>query len=92
MKYRFNVAVRTLAAPVNLTIQAKDKSGSVVHSQTTAIPAAFFQQYSSHDFLNGFDIGPDSTIVIQADGQALFVGNVVDNITNDGSAQYVVAR
>jgi len=91
-KYRFNVAVRTLASPVNLTIQVKDKSGDVVHSQTTTVPAAFFQQYSSHDFLNAFDIGPDSTIVIQADGQALFVGNVVDNITNDGSAQYVVAR
>ena len=91
-KFRFNIGVRTFAAPVTLTINVKDSDGNVVHSQTTGVAAGFFQQYSSHDFLNGFDIGPNSTIVIQSDGQVLFFGAGVDDITNDPSVQFVIAR
>lgn len=91
-KYRFNVGVRTFAAPVHLTIQVKDASGNVVHSQTTALDANFFQQYSAHEFLNGFDIGGNTTIVIQSDGQALFYGALTDGVTNDPSVQFAVAK
>jgi hypothetical protein len=84
--------VRTFASPVTLTIQVKDKNGSVVHSQVTALGAAFFQQYSAHDFLNGFDIGPDESIVIESTGQALFYGALTDDVTNDPSVQFAVAK
>jgi hypothetical protein len=91
-RYRFNVGVRTFASPVTLAIQVKDKNGSVVHSQVTALGAAFFQQYSAHDFLDGFDIGPDESIVIESTGQALFYGALTDDVTNDPSVQFAVAK
>lgn len=87
-KFRFNVGIRTLGGPVGVAVSVKDASGTVVHSVSSVFPANFFTQLSSRDFLGGFDLDADDTLVITfSDGAAIFYGATTDNVTNDPSVQ-----
>ena len=91
-RFRFHVGARTFARAVHLQITVRDGNGNVVHTQQTTLGAGYFQQLAAHDFLNGFDIGPNHSIVIDADGPALFYGATTDNTTNDPSVRVVLLR
>jgi len=87
-RYRFNVGIRTLGGPVGVAVSVKDASGTVVHTVSKVFPANFFAQFSSRDFLGGFDLDADETLVItSSDGAAIFYGATTDNVTNDPSVQ-----
>jgi hypothetical protein len=89
-KYRYNVGVRTLGKPVSVSVAVKDVDGNVVHSKSHDYPANYYTQLSGTDFLGGFAIGPDDTLVITfSGGPAIFYGATVDNVTNDPSAQFM---
>ena len=92
VRFRFHVGARTFARAVHLTITVRDADGNVVHTQETSLGAGYFQQLAAHDFLNGFDIGPNNSIVIESDGPALFYGATTDNTTNDPSVRVVLLR
>jgi hypothetical protein len=87
-RYRFNVGIRTLGGPVGVAVSVKDASGTVLHTGSSVFPANFFTQLSSRDFLGGFDLDSDETLVITfSGGAAIFYGATTDNVTNDPSVQ-----
>jgi hypothetical protein len=88
-RFRFNIGIRTLDAPVSLTATVRDSNGNVLHTITHSYDANVFVQTSSTDFL-GFSLGNDQSIEITFTGGGLIVyGATVDNITNDPSAQFM---
>ena len=89
-KYRLNMGVRTLDGPVGVSISVKDASGAVVHTASHVYPANSFWQLSVHDFLGGFDIDANDSLVITfSNGRAIFYGATTDNVTNDPSVQFL---
>jgi len=89
-KYRYNVGIRTIGGPVGVFVSVKDHHGDVVHTSSSTYPADSYTQLSAHDFLGGFDLDPDETLVITfSGGRAIIYGATVDNITNDTSVQFM---
>ncbi len=92
-RYRYNVGVRTLDAPVSVRVDVLDPSGAVVHTVSRTYVAGFFQQTSVADFTGGFPLGNNHALKITFTGGALIVyGATVDNATNDPSAQFLAYR
>jgi hypothetical protein len=89
-KFRLNIGVRTLSAPVSLTVIVKDPSGATLTTVTKTYPANYFEQKTSADFLGGFVLGDNNSIQITFSGGGLILyGAVADDITNDPSAQFL---
>jgi hypothetical protein len=88
--FRYNIGLRTLDHPVSVTATVKDSSGNTLTSVTHTYPANYFQQQSATDFLNGFVLGDDDSIVISfGGGKLILYGATADNTTNDGSVQFL---
>ena len=92
-RFRYNVGVRTLDAPVHVTVDVLDPSGAVVHAASRTYLPNFFQQTSVADFTGGFPPGDGQALKITFTGGPLIVyGATVDNVTNDPSAQFLAYR
>jgi hypothetical protein len=88
--YRYNVGLRTVAAPVHVTVRVLDSSGATVHTVERDYPAEYFVQTTATDFLEGFVVGDSHSFRITFSGGGLILyGATVDNTTNDPSAQFV---
>jgi hypothetical protein len=89
-RFRLNIGIRTLNAPVSVTATVRDYSGEIITSLTKSYPANYFEQTTSAVFLGGFPLGNNDSIQITFSGGGLIVyGAVADNITNDPSAQFL---
>jgi hypothetical protein len=89
-RFRFNIGIRTVGAPVSVTATVLDSGGTAVASVTHSYPANYFEQKSSADFLGGFVLGNDHSIQITFSGGGLIVyGATADDVTNDPSAQFM---
>ena len=89
-RYRYNVGVRTLDAPVHVNVTVLDAAGTEVHAASHDYPANYFVQTTVTDFLNGYVIGNGHSLRITFSGGPLVVyGATVDNTTNDPSAQWM---
>ena len=88
--FRYNVGLRTVGAPVHVSVAVLDASGAEVHLANHDYPADDFVQTTVTDFLDGFAIGDNSTLRITFSGGGLIIyGATVDNTTNDPSAQFM---
>jgi hypothetical protein len=88
--YRYNVGLRTIDAPVHVTVTVLDSSGATVHTVNHDYPANYFVQATVTDFLDGFVIGNSFSLRITFSGGGLIIyGATVDNVTNDPSAQFM---
>jgi hypothetical protein len=89
-RYRFNIGIRTIGGPVGVSVIVKNPDGDVIHTFSTVYPADFYTQVSAHDFLGGFDLGEnDSIVVTYSNGRAIIYGATTDNVTNDPSVQFM---
>lgn len=90
VRYRYQIGVRTIGGPVEVSVTVKDHKGDVVHTFTKTYGADSFVQLTVHDFLGGFDIEPDDSLDIGfSGGGAIIYGATTDNVTNDPSAQFI---
>ena len=88
--FRYNVGLRTVGAPVHVSVQVLDASGATVHNADHDYPADYFIQTTVTDFLGGFVIGDNFTLRVTFSGGGLIIyGATVDNTTNDPSAQFM---
>lgn len=88
--FRYNVGLRTVGAPVHVSVSVRDASGAEVHTVGHDYPADYFIQTTVTDFLDGFAIGDNYSLYITFSGGGLIVyGATVDNTTNDPSAQFM---
>lgn len=88
-RFRYNIGLRTLSAPVTLTATVRNTAGGVVHTVSRSYPKDFFLQSSVTGFL-GFSLANNQSIQITYQGGGLIVyGATVDNTTNDPSAQFL---
>ena len=89
-RFRYNVGLRTVGAPVHVSIQVLDASGAEVHLADHDYPADYFIQTTVSDFLGGFAVGDNFSIRVTFSGGGLIIyGATVDNTTNDPSAQFM---
>ena len=89
-KYRMNVGIRTIGGPLGISVTVKDEKGNVLHTFQHDYAADTFYQLSAKDFLGGFDIGPNQTLVVTfSNGGAIIYGATTDNVTNDPSIQFL---
>lgn len=89
-KYRLNIGIRTIGGPVSVSVSVKDHGANVVRTFSQSYPADSFTQLSVHDFLGGFDLDANETLVITfSGGGAIIYGATTDNVTNDPSVQFM---
>jgi hypothetical protein len=89
-KYRMNIGIRTIGGPVGISVQVKNENGDVVHTFQHDYAANTFFQLTTKDFLGGFDIDANQTLVITfSNGGAIIYGATTDNVTNDPSIQFL---
>ena len=89
-KYRMNIGIRTIGGPVGISVSVKNENGDVVHTFQHNYAADTFYQLSAKDFLGGFDIDANETLVITfSGGGAIIYGATTDNVTNDPSIQFL---
>ncbi len=89
-RFRYNVGLRTVGAPVHVSVRVRDASGAEVHTAEHDYPADEFVQTTVTDFLGGFAIGDNFSLHVTFSGGGLIVyGATVDNTTNDPSAQFM---
>ena len=87
--FRFNIGIRTLNSPVDVTASVRNSAGTVLHTVTHTYEENVFVQTSSTAFL-GFTLGNDQSIELAFTGGGLIAyGASVDNVTNDPSAQFL---
>jgi len=87
-RFRFNVGIRVLGPnPISLLIDVEDPQGNLVHTVTRTYPAGTFQQQSVTDFLDGFEIGNNFSLLMRTGGPVILYGATVDNRTNSPSLQ-----
>lgn len=85
IRFRFNIGIRTLFSPVDLTATVRDSAGVIVRTITKHYVPIFFEQTDAASFL-GVPLGPDQSIQIRIDsGRAIVYGVMADNTTNDPS-------
>jgi hypothetical protein len=89
-RYRYNVGLRTVNAPVHVNVTVLDSAGATVHTVSHDYPADYFVQTTVTEFLDGFVIGDSDSLRITFSGGGLIIyGATVDNVTNDPSAQFM---
>lgn len=86
--FRMNIGVRTLAAPVLLTVTVRDAAGAVAATVPKFFPATYHEQQAASAFLNGLPLpaGGSITALVEA-GNVVVYGATVDNRTGDPSLQ-----
>jgi hypothetical protein len=89
-RFRYNVGLRTVGAPVHVNVRLRDSAGVEIHSVAHDNPADYFVQSTVTDFLDGFAIADGQWLEITFSGGGLIIyGATIDNTTNDPSAQFM---
>ena len=89
-RFRYNVGLRTVGAPVHVNVRLRDSAGVEIHSVAHDYPADYFIQSTVTDFLDGFAIADGQWLEITFSGGGLIIyGATIDNTTNDPSAQFM---
>jgi hypothetical protein len=84
---RFNVGVRTLAAPTSITFRLHDVNGAELHSSSRLFPANYFQQFTAAELV-GMTPSANQSIVLTIDsGSAIAYGAALDNETGNATLQ-----
>jgi hypothetical protein len=87
--YRYNVGVRIIGAPVDVTVEVLSPAGAVVHTRTRTYTVNTFQQTGADDFAGvTLENGQNLRVTAPRDRLILY-GATVDNVTNDPSAQFL---
>jgi hypothetical protein len=90
-KYRINLGVRTLDGETRVEYDLYDSVGTLRSSTTKTYAANFFQQVDFNS-LFGVSFQPGDTIqVVQQGGRSFVYASVIDNTSNDPSAQIAKA-
>ena len=90
VKYRYQIGARTIDGQVGVSVSVKDASGAVVHTTSWILHANAYYQFTVEDFLGGFSLDANDSIVITySGGRAIFYGATTDNVTNDPSVQFM---
>lgn len=90
-KYRMNVGVRSLDGDTIVEFDLFDQNGGLRSSVIRNFPPNYFQQTDFRSLFGG-DFQPgDSITVIQRAGRAFVYGSIIDNTSNDPSAQIAKA-
>jgi len=86
-KYRMNIGVRTLNGPTQIEFDLFDSGGGVRATVTNNYPANYYKQTDFHS-LFGVDPQAGNTInVVMRQGSGYVYGSIIDNTSNDPSAQ-----
>ena len=87
-RFRLNIGYRTLDRGATLAITVRNRDGAVVKTLEKTIPATYFRQVGSSDFLDGLALtGGESISIVVTQGSAFVYGAMTDNVTNDPSVQ-----
>jgi len=90
-KYRMNIGVRSLDGDTQIEFDLFDQNGGLRAALTKTYLPNYFQQSDFKSFF-GVDFQPgDSIMVVMRQGQAFVYGSIVDNNSNDPSAQLAKA-
>ena len=86
--FRMNIGVRTLNAPVLMTVTVRDAAGVIAATVPKFFQATYHEQQAATAFLNGLPLpaGGSTTVLVEA-GSAIVYGATVDNRTGDPSLQ-----
>jgi hypothetical protein len=93
--FRMNVGVRTLGAPVTMSVGRWSSSGGFLAGTniTRTYPANYFEQTTAQAFAGLTSLAADGLLTIQVNaGQAIIYATITDNRTNDSSMQIAVPR
>jgi hypothetical protein len=88
--FRMNVGVRTLGAPVTMSVARLAASGGFLATPNIIknYPANFFEQKSALEFAGLSALGSDGILRIQVSGgKAIIYASITDNRTNDSSIE-----
>ncbi|PYQ28881.1 MAG: hypothetical protein DMF56_14510 [Acidobacteria bacterium] len=86
-RYRVNVGVRTLDGDTRVEYDLYDQNGTLRSSTTKTYPANYYQQ-TDFNSLFGVSFQPGDTIqVVQQAGRSFVYTSIIDNTSNDPSAQ-----
>jgi hypothetical protein len=88
-RYRYNVGIRVLGGPVNVTVDVVDSGGNVVHTTTRAYATATVTQTSAEDFAGVALESGQSLRIHFGPPDVILYGATVDNVTQDPSAQFL---
>lgn len=87
--FRFNIGVRTLDAPVTLSILVQNAQGATVKTLTRQFPSQYFVQMSDAQFTDSaahLNANDSVTLTVGA-GSAIVYGATTDNKTQDPALQ-----
>src|SRR5205814_447396 len=88
--FRMNVGVRTLGAPVTMSVARVSASGGFIATPNVikTYPANFFEQKSALEFAGLSALSSDGILRIQVSaGKAIIYASITDNRTNDSSIE-----
>jgi hypothetical protein len=86
---RYNVGIRIVQAPVQVTVDVLNAAGTVVHTLTRTYAERTFQQTSADEFA-GVPLENNQNLRVTASPYyVILYGATVDNVTNDPSAQFL---
>jgi streptogramin lyase len=86
--FRMNIGVRTLNAPVLMTVTVRDAGGAIAATVPKFFQATYHEQQTAGAFLNGLPLPPGGSITATVEaGAAIVYGATVDNRTGDPSLQ-----
>jgi hypothetical protein len=87
-RFRFNIGVRSLASGASIVVVVYDAAGNQRKVLTRNYPPDEFIQLGAADFLNGYVLSAnDSVLLAVQSGSAIVFAVSVDNVTNDTSFQ-----
>ena len=89
-RYRFNIGLRTLDAPVVLRARVYNASGVERKTVDLSYPATYFVQQSADAMLSDTIVGNETVSFEVISGAAIIYGTTTDNTTNDPSIQFAV--
>jgi hypothetical protein len=88
-KFRLNIGIRTLDAPVAVNVTVRDRDGNVVATAQKSYDATFFAQTSAAAIVDGYAFKGGESLTFQLTaGRAFIYGSTTDNTTNDPSVQF----
>ena len=88
--FRMNVGVRTLGAPVTMSVARLSGSGAFLATPNISktYPANYFEQKSALEFAELSALTPDGILRIQVTaGKAIIYASITDNRTNDSAIE-----
>jgi hypothetical protein len=86
-RFRMNIGLRTLEGETQVSFDLFNSSGGPRASVTRTYSGNYFQQTDFHSLFDVDQQPGDTIVVTMRRGQAFVYGSVIDNVSNDPSAQ-----